>query len=88
MLMDVLNSPMVIVAFFIVLAVFALVQKRRRLNRKCQHCGAGKMVRTSESPVGIIHSNSQTTGATNVRMRVKYQCNECGEFFVTEETRE
>jgi len=84
--MDILNSPLVFL--IVILGSIPLLWYLKRRKLKCKQCGKRAMQETTAKPEGVNHTAShQDAGRASVRMRVKYQCENCGEFFETLEHR-
>jgi uncharacterized Zn finger protein len=85
--MDILNSPLIFL--IVVLGSIPLLWYLKRRKLKCKQCGKRAMSEMTAIREGIIHEAShQSSGRTAVRTKVKYQCENCGEFFETLEYRQ
>jgi len=86
--MDILNSPLIFL--IIIFASIPLLWYLKRRKLKCKNCGKRTMQEMKAVPEGgILHDGqAQTTSRTAVKMKVKYQCTNCGDSFETLESRQ
>jgi len=87
---SVAGSPIVIL--IIILIIIAYFVRSHYANKKCKYCNIGKMQEILKTSQGINSQSQSGLGRGShsvhkVRMKVKYQCSNCGEFNESVENR-
>ncbi len=89
---ELFGSYLWVVGMLVLLPVGAFALKLNK-KKKCSYCKVGIVHEVSAKPVGtgyFSQNNSGTSGGHStsfVRMKVKYQCGNCKEFFEVHENR-
>ncbi len=89
---ELFGSPFWIIGMLVLLPVGVLVLKLFK-NKKCSYCKAGVFQEVSATPVNTGYYSQNNSGKSGghstsfVRMKVKYKCSNCGEFFEVHENR-
>ncbi len=89
-LSNIINSPILLLGIILLLIIYFV--RCHYTNKKCKFCGIGKMQEVSRTPLGINSQPHSGLGKVSytfhgVRIKVKYQCNNCKEFNETIESR-
>lgn len=93
MMKELFNSPLWSLAILVLLPAGMFVAKLFR-KQNCPYCKMGVIQEVSAIPEGTVHYNQNSSSnscgghsTSAVRMKVKYQCSLCKEFFEVQENR-
>lgn len=90
---DLLNRPLWILAILVLFPVGVFILKVLN-KKKCPYCKTGIVQEVSSTPEEVVHYNQNNSGDSRgghstsvVRVKVKYQCSHCKEFYEVQENR-